>query len=56
MALKDIVVHSVKTNGAKCRGQRQHRAIGARELLPAELRNKGLRLKVEGELLDSKVL
>lgn len=56
MALEHIVIHGVKTNGAKCRGQRQHRTIGTCKLLSAELRNKGRRFKVEGKLLDAKVL
>lgn len=56
MALEYIVVHGVKTNGAKCRRQRQHRTIGASELLLAELLDICGRLQIEGKFLDTKVL
>lgn len=56
MALKNLVLNARETNGAECRGQRQHTAVRTDKLLPAELLDICGRLQIEGKLLDTKVL
>ena len=56
MALKNLVLNARQTNGAKCRGQRQHAAVRASELLLAELLDICGRLQIKGKFLDTKVL